>query len=262
MPVFLVTLCRKNTMSETAENYDASKYDRPSVTVDIVILTLREKHLHVLLIERKAWPFEGAWAIPGGFVRMDESLEDAARRELCEETGVVDVPLEQLHTFGSVGRDPRTRVITVAYTALIPSEKIVLEASTDAVDARWYPVAKLPHHLAFDHGDILAHALRSLRRRLENSNVARYLLPDRFTLSQLQEVYEALLGKPVDKRNFRKWILSLGIVRPTDQIVRGHHRPALLYEFLPDDEVVCTDDSKFLWSSRSRRKDGGEGDGE
>ena len=127
-------------MSESAETYDVSKYERPSVTVDIVILTLREKRLHILLIERKAWPHEGAWAIPGGFVRMDESLEDAAKRELMEETGVVDVPLEQLHTFGNVGRDPRTRVITVAYTALIPSEKIVLEASSDAADARWYPI--------------------------------------------------------------------------------------------------------------------------
>jgi len=249
-------------MSETAENYDASKYERPSVTVDIVILTLREKQMHVLLIQRKAWPFEGAWAIPGGFVRMDESLEDAAKRELMEETGVVDIPLEQLHTFGNVGRDPRTRVITVAYTALVPSEKIVLEASTDAADAQWFPITELPNALAFDHGQILGHALRSLRRRLENSNVARYLLPDRFTLSNLQEVYEALLGKAVDKRNFRKWILGLGIVTPTDQTARGHHRPALLYEFLPDEETICTDDSKFLWSTRSRRKDSGDGDGE
>jgi 8-oxo-dGTP diphosphatase len=242
-------------MSENAENYDPSKYDRPSVTVDIVILTLREKQLHVLLIQRKSWPFEGAWAIPGGFVRMDESLEDAARRELKEETGVTDIGLEQLHAFGNPGRDPRTRVITVAYTALIPSEKIVLEAATDAADARWFPITELPRELAFDHREIFDHALRSLRHRLENSNVARYLLPNRFTLSQLQEVYEALLGKPVDKRNFRKWILGLGIVRPTDQTARGHHRPALLYEFLPDDEIECTDESKFLWSSRNRRKD-------
>src|SRR3569833_2777861 len=154
-------------MSETAANYAVSKYERPSVTVDIVILTLREKRLHILLIQRKAWPFEGAWAIPGGFVRMDESLHNAARRELQEETGVLDVPLEQLHTFGEPGRDPRTRVITVAYTALIPSEKIVLEPATDAAAAGWYPIDDLPRDIAFDHAKIIDYALRSLRRRLE-----------------------------------------------------------------------------------------------
>lgn len=244
-------------MPENAANYDPAKYDRPSVTVDIVILTLRDKKLQVLLIQRKSWPFADAWAIPGGFVMMDESLDDAARRELREETGVVDVALEQLHTFGDPGRDPRTRVITVAYTALIASETIIVSASTDAADAGWFPIHDLPRGLAFDHGKILDFALRSLRRRLENSNVAKYLLPNRFTLSQLQEVYEALLGKPVDKRNFRKWILGLGIVRPTDQTARGHHRPALLYEFEPDD-ASTTVDAKFLWSTRTRRKDGEE----
>lgn len=241
-------------MPDPAQEYDVTKFERPSVTVDIVILTLREKRLHVLLIQRKVWPHEGTWAIPGGFVRMSESLEDAARRELLEETGVSDVPLEQLHAFGDPKRDPRTRVITVAYTALIPSEKLTLVADTDAADARWYPIATLPRPLAFDHEAILDFALISLRRRLENSNVARYLLPDLFTLSQLQEVYEALLDKPVDKRNFRKWILTLGIIRPTDQTARGHHRPALLYEFIPTDDVPCTADSKFMWSTRLRRK--------
>jgi len=214
------------------QTYDPSVFPRPSVTVDIVIFTIRDKRLHLLLIQRKSWPFEGRWALPGGFVRPDETLEGAARRELSEETGVANVFLEQLRAFGNPGRDPRTWVITVAYTALIPSDRLVLRADTDAADARWFPLADLPQPLAFDHQTILDHAVHSLRARLQSSlPVAAALLPARFTLTQMQEVYEILLDRPFDKRNFRKWVLGTGSLAATDQEQRGQHRPALLYEF-------------------------------
>src|SRR5579884_3123810 len=123
-----------------AHHYDASKYERPSVTVDVVMMSLRQRDLQVLLVKRRSWPFEGMWAIPGGFVNIDESLEDAARRELLEETGVQDVYLEQLYTFGDPGRDPRTRVITVTYFALLASERLHIRAADDAADVGWFPV--------------------------------------------------------------------------------------------------------------------------
>ncbi len=208
-------------------------FPRPSVTADIVIFTLRERCLHVLLIRRGEETERDKWALPGGFLRENESPEQAARRELQEETGVADVFMEQFRAFGEPGRDPRGWVITVAFTALIPSDTLVLRADTDAADARWFPVDALPSPLAFDHAQILAAALHGLRRRLETGSVAQSLLPARFTLTQLQDVYEALLGKTLDKRNFRKRFLTLGLLAPTDQESRGHHRPALLYEFAP-----------------------------
>ena len=221
-------------MNTTPEkpSYDASIFERPSVTVDVVIFTVRERCLELLLIQRKVWPFEGEWALPGGFVRPAETLEEAARRELFEEAGVENVFLEQLRAFGDPGRDPRTWVITIAHTALIPSDRVVLRADTDAADARWFPLSDLPGPLAFDHSAILEYALKSLRARLEKDlHVARALLPSRFTLTQMQEIYEILLGRPYDKRNFRKWVLGTGSLAATDQEQRGQHRPALLYEF-------------------------------
>jgi len=214
------------------DGYDPAAFERPSVTTDIVVFTLRERTLQALLIRRGLEPFANRWALPGGFVRPGEALDQAAGRELAEETGVAGVALEQLRAFGDPGRDPRTWVITVAYTALIPSDRLVLRADTDAVDARWFPLTALPAPLAFDHGAILDAAAVSLRARLDvGLRVAAGLLPQRFTLTQMQDVYETLTGNTLDKRNFRKWALATGSLAPTQQEKRGRHRPAQLYEF-------------------------------
>ena len=213
--------------------YDAAKFDRPSVTVDIIIFTVRDGNLMVLLVKRNVWPFKGLWAIPGGFVRMDESLDDAAGRELFEETGVKDVYLEQLYTFGDPKRDPRTRVITVTYFALMASGHIRLNPTTDVSDARWFS-AYNPLKLAFDHRSILEYALKRLRWKLEYTTIGFVLIPKKFTLTQLQKTYEIILNKSFDKRNFRKKILSLGIIRPTEESTENvSHRPARLYCLKP-----------------------------
>jgi len=215
--------------------YDPSQYERPSVTVDVVIFTLRRRQLHVLLVQRKHWPFEGMWAIPGGFVRMDESLEDAARRELAEETGIddPDIYLEQLYTFGDPGRDPRMRVITVAYFALISSDHLCLHADADAAIADWFP-AYHPPELAFDHARILRYAIQRLRYKLEYTALAFQLLPETFTLTELQEAYEHILDEKLDKRNFRRKVLAAGVLEETTLIRSGDHRPAKLYRFKAD----------------------------
>jgi len=206
---------------------------RPSVihvTVDTLIFTVREGTLNVLLVRRKGPPFEGSWAIPGGFVRERESLDAAALRELREETGVTDVYLEQLYSFGDPGRDPRGRFVTVAYFALISADH-PLQAGTDAADARWWRMDELPR-LAFDHRRILDYALERLRNKLEYTTVGFQLLPRRFTLTELQQVYEAILGRPLDKRNFRRKIELLEILKPLEQHrTNGPSRPARLYQF-------------------------------
>jgi ADP-ribose pyrophosphatase YjhB (NUDIX family) len=201
------------------------------VAVDLVIFTIREDVLHVLLIQRGVPPFEGEWALPGGFIRHGESLEAAALRELEEEAGVRDVYLEQLYTFGDPARDPRGRVVTVAYYALVAADRAPLAAGSDASAARWWPVADHPP-LAFDHSRILQYAVERLRNKLEYTTVGFQLLPKEFTLTQLQRVYEAILGRRLDKRNFRRKMELLGILAPLKQRVReGRNRPAQLYAF-------------------------------
>lgn len=213
------------------EKTQLTDYAQPSVTVDVLVFTILEDELKVALIKRGVPPYQGRWAIPGGFVRMDESLEEAARREMSEETGLSDVFLEQLYTFGAVNRDPRGRVITVSYYALVPGEKLKLSASTDAADARWFSTNDLPK-LAFDHAKIMEAALQRLRSKLEYSNIAYALLPENFRLSDLQKIYEIILGEEVDKRNFRKRMLSLDLLETTQHIDKsGSHRPAQLYRF-------------------------------
>lgn len=223
-------------MGETAETYDASRYERPSVTVDVVIFTILEAELKVLLVKRKNWPYQEMWAIPGGFVDMDEALEEAAYRELREETGVCgeDVYLEQLYTFGAPGRDPRTRVITVAHFALVSADKLhQLRAASDAADIGWFS-AYSPPSLAFDHAEILKYAITRLRYKLEYTAVGFQLLPERFTLRELQEVYETVLGEKLDKGNFRTKLRKSGVVEPTAGYQETGGRPAQLYRFRDD----------------------------
>ena len=215
----------------------AQRHRYPAVAVDMVIFTVGADDLAVLLVRRRGEPFAGRWAIPGGFVEEDESLDAAAARELREETGVADVYLEQLYTFGEPGRDPRGRVISVAYYALLRHPPAAT-AGDDAADARWFPLRDLPP-LAFDHAEILDYALSRLRAKVEYTNIVYSLLPDLFTLTELQRVYEIILGRTLDKRNFRKKIGSLDLVEPTGGERRdGAHRPAKLYRFRSREPII------------------------
>lgn len=209
------------------------EYQRPGLTVDCVIfgLDLEAQSLKVMLIERDVEPFAGVWAIPGGFVRSDESLLDAATRELEEETGITDVFLEQLYTFGDPGRDPRGWVVSVAYYALVSPEKHNVHATTDARDARWFSVDSLPK-LAFDHAEILETALERIRGKLTYAPIGFELLPQKFTVKQLQKLYEIVLGRKLDNRNFRKKIFAMDVLRELDEMQKGvPHRAARLYKF-------------------------------
>src|SRR5437588_2877684 len=199
------------------------------VTVDVVIFTIQDARLKVLLVRRAIPPFKGFMAIPGGFIHEDESLEDAALRALGEETGIRDVYLEQLYSFGDPQRDPRGRIITISYYALIPADR-ELKAGSDASEARWCDVDALPK-LAFDHRNIIEYAIERLRNKLEYTTVGFQLLPAKFTLSELQSVYEAILGKTLDKRNFRKKIDLLGILKPLSEQRHTGRKPARLYSF-------------------------------
>ncbi len=204
---------------------------RLSVTVDCVVFGLDDAELKILLIQRGAVPFKGEWALPGGFVQPDESVAAAAMRELREETGVEKIFLEQLYTFGAVDRDPRGRVITIAYYALINLNEHQLQATTDARQARWFPLGEIPA-LAFDHNAILAMALTRLKGKVRYEPIGFELLPKKFTLSQLQRLYETILEYPLDKRNFRKKILSMGLLIELDETEQGvAHRAARLYQF-------------------------------
>lgn len=208
-------------------------YPRPSVTVDCVIFGLDDQQvLNVLLIQRQKDPFAGFWALPGGFVDMDEDLEAAALRELAEETGVQDLFIEQLYTFGAPNRDPRGRVISVAYYALVNPEKHPVRAASDARRAEWYPVDQLPP-LAFDHHQIFQVALDRLRAKVRYQPIGFELLPEQFTLTQLQQLYENILGitSGLNKRNFRTKILKMGVLEEVGMQEGVAHRPAKLYRF-------------------------------
>ncbi len=208
------------------------KFPRPGITVDCVVFGLDEQDtLKVILIQRKLPPFEGQWALPGGFVHLDETLEQAAWRELREETGIQDVFLEQLYTFSALNRDPRERIITVAYYALVNLGEYHLEATTDAADAAWFAIDNLPK-LAFDHSEIFQTALNRLRGKIRYEPIGFELLPKKFTLSQIQKLYETVLDKKLDKRNFRKKILKMNLLLELDEVQTDvAHRAARLYQF-------------------------------
>lgn len=207
------------------------EHPRAALTVDCVVFGFDGESLQVLLIRRGLAPFKNKWALPGGFVRVDETLDDAARRELEEETGLRDAFLEQLYTFGAVDRDPRERVVSVAYYALVKPGLVT--ADTDAAEAKWFPISSLPA-LAFDHTDIFTTALTRLRGKLTYQPIGFELLPPKFTLTQLQHLYEAVLGTQIDKRNFRKKVLSFDLLLPLNETHRdGPHRPAQLFRFDP-----------------------------
>lgn len=207
------------------------QYPRAALAVDCVVFGLDEHDLKVLLIQRRLAPFQHAWALPGGFVRVDETVDAAARRELAEEAGVTDVYLEQLYTFGALDRDPRERVVTIAYYALAKLSDHRIRAATDAMGVGWFSLEDLPK-LAFDHSEILALARDRLRGKVRYAPVGFELLPPRFSLTQLQRLYEIILGTELDKRNFRKKILSLDLLVETDEVEQGvRHRAARLYRF-------------------------------
>ena len=209
------------------------KYARPALTVDCVVFgfDLDDDELKVLLIRRRLPPYEDRWALPGGFVQVGEKIEEAARRELEEETGLKRVYLEQLYTFGDPDRDPREHVVTVAYYALVKLSNHRVQAATDARDAAWFGVCDVPQ-LAFDHERILAAALERLQGKVRYQPLGFELLPPKFTLTQLQRLYEIVLEQPLDKRNFRKKITGMGLLVELDEVQKDvAHRAARLYRF-------------------------------
>lgn len=207
------------------------QYPRPALTVDCVVFGVEESSLKVLLIQRDLEPFKGRWALPGGFVRVNETLDAAALRELREETGLDRVYLEQLYTFGRVDRDPRERVVSVAHYALVRLMDHQVKAATDARNAAWFTLEDVPR-LAFDHAEILATAKERLQGKLKYKPIGFELLPPKFTLTQLQTLYETILERPLDKRNFRKKVLATELLEGLDEVEQGvAHRAAQLFRF-------------------------------
>lgn len=209
------------------------KLIRPhGLTTDVVIFTIEEGLLKVLLIRRANEPFKDSWALPGGFIWDNEGSQDAASRILKEKAGVKNVYLEQLYTFDGSGRDPRGRVCTVAYFALVLRQEISFELVKNIQNPVLYPVNKLPQ-LAFDHKRIVDYAVKRLQAKLEYTNAVYALLPNTFTFSQLQTAYETILAKKLDKRNFSKKFSMLKLIKPTKNILTGNRqRPARLYQFI------------------------------
>jgi len=216
------------------------EWPRPGVTVDIALFTVagsvNDLRLQVLLVERDERPWQGMWALPGGFVRENEDLDAAAVRELDEETGIPTATLEQVEAVGTPGRDTRGHIITIVYVGMTAGDRHSLKARGDARQARWFDVSAskpLPE-LAFDHSELLRRALQHLRRRLAEAPVCFELLPQTFTLSELQALTEAILGYPLDRRNFRRKVVETGLVAPADGLREGSHRPAQLFRFVPE----------------------------
>jgi 8-oxo-dGTP diphosphatase len=207
------------------------KFPHPAVTVDGVVFGFDDADLKLLLIQRKTPPFKGTWALPGGFVGVNEDLEAAMRRELAEETGIARLYLEQLYSFGDPERDPRERVISIAYYALVKLADHTVHAASDAAEVAWFAVADLPH-LAFDHEKIVEVALKRLKAKVRYEPIGFELLPEKFTLGELQRLYEVVLEQTLDKRNFRKKITGMELLTPLDEYQRDvAHRAAQYYRF-------------------------------
>lgn len=245
------------TEKEFLAKYDPDRYQKPAVTVDMLIFTVnprKEYSLELLMIERGGHPFLGKWAIPGGFVEMEESVDAAAVRELREETGLSDIYMEQLYTFGDVGRDPRMRVISVAYMALVPKEMLKPVAGDDAAKVKWFTVHMegdegnqslwleaesqkddntIIHleeeDIAFDHPKVIRTALQRLKNKIEYTDIAFELVGEKFTLTQLQRIYEAVLGRKLNKSDFRRSIA--GQVEKTEELeTKDSNGPSYLYK--------------------------------
>lgn len=219
------------------------KYPHPAVTTDCAVFGFNGSGLSVLLIKRGIEPYQGSWAFPGGFLNMDETAEQGALRELQEETGVRDIYIEQLQAFTGVDRDPRERVLTIAFLAFVRQDDYEVLGGDDAAEARWFPVDELPP-LAFDHAEIMRVALERLRWKIQYEPLAFRLLNSTFTMSQLQTIYEAVLGQTFDRRNFHKKMLAMGYVISTDETTSSNGRPATLYRF---------DEAKFQAAIESRK---------
>ncbi len=206
-------------------------FKHPVIATDVVIFAIKNDNLKVLLIKIKKKPFKNLWAVPGGLVSIDESVDSSAKKHLKNKTGVGNVYLEQLYTFGQVNRDPLGRVVSVAYFALIPDCNIKLKTTDAYEDIDWFSVKKIPK-LAYDHRKIIKTAIERLKAKVEYTNIVYSLLSPEFTLSRMQKIYEIILGRELDKRNFRKKIMSLGIVQKIDKKTLGKaNRPAYLYKF-------------------------------
>ncbi len=208
------------------------------IATDVVIFTVHKNHLKILLIKMQKKPYIGYWACPGGLVRPNESVNEAAKKHLLDKTSLEDVYLEQLCTFGDVGRDPFGRVVSVAYFALIPTNGIKLRTTKEYADIAWFMVERLPK-LAYDHKQVIKVAEERLKNKLTYSNIIYSLLPEEFTLGELQGMYEVILGRKLDKRNFRKKIFSLSMIGSTGRKRIGEaSRPARLYKFVNRDPRI------------------------
>ena len=242
-----MTRQRSQEELEFLQKYDPGDFERPSVAVDVVILTLDQGTLKVFLVQRTQYPDKEQWSLPGGFVGMEESLDDAARRLLDSKGGISGVFLEQLYTFGEPSRDPRMRIITVSYYALVPIHRmnvlgehaILAEVNVPwegeeggAVEAYHGKTGPLP--FAFDHNDILSMTILRIRGKLSYTPIGFELLPEKFTLRELRDVHEAILGHPLNKDSFRRKVLASGLVKPTgEKQSEVGHRPAELYVYQP-----------------------------
>lgn len=219
------------TEKEYLESYDKNEYQKPSVAVDLLVFTIVDDKLKIVLIERGEHPFKNMLSLPGVFVGIDETLEDAVTRGVAEETGLEDVYFEQLYTWGDIDRDPRMRIISVSYMSLIPFESLKLSAGKRTISAALYDVDELldsKKELAFDHKKIIGYGRERIKNKVEYSTIAFALLPEEFTLPELQRVYEIILGKKLYKTGFRRKVVPM--IEETDRMTSGDpHRPSKYY---------------------------------